>query len=161
MRPFVPLIAALLLIATGAALWLFMRHAPQSQVFEQSSGTSEASSLEWEEDEIEESADPIAPPEDITPIAPTVEILPSDCAQECGDFSSQADRYAYCRSVCGLTLTDPESGTTASPVNPELSRDIERRDAAIRAGDLGACDQIGDEQLKQSCQVRVTEDLLE
>lgn len=87
--------------------------------------------------------------------------LPFDCSDECLSLKQDADRYTYCRSVCGFSLTDPTSGTAVKPTNPSLEQDIERKDTAIKNRDLAACESITDEQIKKSCQIRVTEDLLE
>lgn len=87
-----------------------------------------------------------------------LEILPSDCQNECSVFSSQPDKERYCRNVCGLTTDAPDSGS-ASPAPYQES--IEQKDAAIKNRDLGACSEIKDVNLRKSCEVRVTEDLLE
>lgn len=85
---------------------------------------------------------------------------PIDCRNECVDFQGDAERHDYCRTVCGFSL---EEGVLRAPIsgNPTLSEDYNLRDAAIREHSLQKCSLIQDANLRKSCEVRVTEDLLE
>lgn len=85
---------------------------------------------------------------------------PIDCRNECTDFEGDTERHDYCRTVCGLSI---EEGTLQTPVSgdPTLSEDYRLRDAAIKNRSLGTCGEISDTNLRKSCEVRVTEDLLE
>lgn len=87
-----------------------------------------------------------------------LEILPGDCTNECGSFTENTYERQYCQSVCGLTVAGSGiSETSAAPYQESL----ERRESAIKNQDLGACAEITDTNLRKSCEVRVTEDLLE
>lgn len=100
--------------------------------------------------------------ETVTPTSTSpsfVEILPIDCTNECTAFETSPDQYVYCQNVCGLS---PDPATSAPTLtDPNLSKDIEQKDTAIKEGNLSGCDAITDKSLRKACQVRVTEDLLE
>lgn len=85
-----------------------------------------------------------------------LEILPNDCQNECTSFSLEKEKERYCRNVCGLAVENNDV-TLDAPYQESL----ERKDTAIRNRDLGACSDIVDANLRKSCEVRVTEDLLE
>ena len=100
--------------------------------------------------------------ETITPTSASpsfVEILPIDCTNECAAFETSPDQYVYCQNVCGLS-PDPAT-STPTLTDPNLSKDLEQKDTAIKEGNLSGCDTITDSTLRKTCQVRVTEDLLE
>lgn len=94
--------------------------------------------------------------------AAAIQSAPSfDCSDECIAFKQDLNRYTYCRSVCGLSLTEAESLVPVQPTDPELKQDLARKDQAVKEHNLAGCEEITDESLRKSCQVRVTEDLLE
>lgn len=84
---------------------------------------------------------------------------PVDCTNECSELKDDAEKYAYCRTICGFTTEDGIELTP--PANSPLSTDYELRDAAIRERDIEKCSAIRDANLRTACQTRVTEDLLE
>lgn len=139
-------------ILLSAGVYFVFIHQPDQTVFEQSSETSEAD------------------PKTLTPQTslPTnqtpstfLEVLPTDCSQECTNFALTTDQYAYCRSVCGLPLTPPDETTEVKTTDPALSKAIQQKDEAIKNQDLSQCNNITDTNLRKACQVRITEDLLE
>jgi hypothetical protein len=89
------------------------------------------------------------------------EISPrEDCSNECSSFKEDAEKYTYCRAVCGFTS---EEGVAKPPTSadPGLSNDYTLREDAIRERNIRKCTLIIDTNLRATCQVRVTEDLLE
>ncbi len=83
-----------------------------------------------------------------------------DCSNECASFKDDAEKYTYCRTVCGFT-TENGVPIAPAPTGSPLADDYALRDAAIRERDIRKCSLIQDSTLRKTCQVRVTEDLLE
>lgn len=141
----------LLLLAAGV-YFLVIRESEQT-VFEQIPDTEEAHPG-------------LAPPQttlptDKTSLPTPLEIMPEDCTKECAPFPVNSDPYIYCRSVCGLPLSSPDTSTETKATDPALSKAIQQKDEAIKNRDLSQCNEITDANLRKACQVRVTEDLLE
>lgn len=119
-------------------------------------------STQWTENKVSPE-DPALRPEfplsadETEPGSTFLEILPSDCQNECTSFVSEPDKERYCRNVCGLATETPGDDSDSTVPYQES---IERKDAAIKNQDLGACSEIKDTNLRKSCEVRVTEDLL-
>lgn len=82
----------------------------------------------------------------------------SDCENECADFSDP-DEFKYCRSFCGQT--DPATTTNDCESKTGLEQDYCWKDKAILEKNFGFCDKISDKPIRESCQIRLTEDLLE
>ncbi len=142
-------LAVAVLTLLAGSIYFFLMDKPEVAVFEQ------------EEDLLEEdsSESGVPFPEDVT--THFAEILPEDCTNECSTFQSSPDQYVYCRSVCGLPLTTLENSSPVQPTDSSLEKDLQQKNTAIKESDLSKCEAIKDTQLKKSCQVRVTEDLLE
>ncbi len=145
------LLIVLVIISLGGAI-IFLLSGEKTVTLDSSAWTDSEASLE----------DPVSRSESFPPAAETeaegvfLEILPVDCENECALFLSEKDKERYCRNVCGLTA---ENNDTASAAPYQES--VERKNAAIKNKDLGACSDITDANLRKSCEVRVTEDLLE
>lgn len=142
-------LAISVLTLLGGSVYFFLMNKPEAAVFEQ------------EENLLEEdfSESTILPSEEATPRF--TEVLSEDCMKECSTFQSLPDQYVYCRSVCGLPLTALENSSPVQPADSNLEKDLQQKNTAIKESDLSKCEAIKDTQLKKSCQVRVTEDLLE
>ena len=90
-----------------------------------------------------------------------VEISPQmDCANECSSFKDNAEQYTYCRTVCGFT-SEEGVATPSTSTDPSLSNDYTLREDAIRDHDIRKCTLITDINIRNTCQARVAEDLLE
>lgn len=143
-------ITSLLLLGVGT--YFLVSSEKEAAVFEQMN--------QGEEEDLEEETSTLESPDLASPTTlPFIEVLPSDCNNECTAFQTSPDQYAYCRSVCGLSA-DPLR-PTPQPTDPKLQKDIERKNEAIKESDLSKCEAITDTSLRKSCQARVTEDLLE
>lgn len=94
-----------------------------------------------------------------SPTPAFIEIQLRDCTNECSTFQHSPDQYVYCQNICGLspdpTLPAPQ------PNDSILSKDIQQKNMAIKESDLVGCEAITEAALRKTCQVRVTEDLLE
>lgn len=140
-------------LALGGIVYFFLLQKEGGIIFEQNSPTSDT----FDTQSIDNS---FQTPTSQTPLPTTfVEILPADCTNECTTFQASPDQYVYCQNVCGLS-PDP-SASTPKLTDPKLSQDIDKKEAAIKEGNLSGCDTITDSTLRKTCQVRVTEDLLE
>ncbi len=142
-------LAISILVLLGGSTYFFLVNKPEAAVFEQEDNLFEE----------EPSTSSVPSPEDAT--THFAEILPEDCTNECSTFQSSPDQYVYCRSVCGLPLTSLENSSPVQPTDSSLEKDLQQKNTAIKENDLSKCEAIKDTQLKKSCQVRVTEDLLE
>lgn len=143
------LIGLVVAVLGVSVYWLFFKQG-EVTVFEREDELSEAP--------LEETSLP--PNASEAPATSTfLEILPADCQNECISFQTVPDQYVYCQNVCGLSA-DPAT-PTPKPTDPNLSQNIERKNAAIKESNLSKCGEITDANLRKACEVRVTEDLLE
>lgn len=89
-----------------------------------------------------------------------LEVTQADCTGDCQAFSGSSEKLAYCRAYCGLSQVE---GEAPAPVGScEERKGIERdrciKDEAVREKSIERCADMYDENLKKSCQARVTED---
>ncbi|MFC1644671.1 hypothetical protein ACFL08_01435 [Patescibacteria group bacterium] len=110
-------------------------------------------------DEDEDSSD-----EDIEKVE-YLEITNQDCDGECKDFEETTD-IEYCKQVCGLapttqpeTLLEPEAKEVCDDLD-KLKRDYCLKDTAVKKMDFSLCEKIEDKKIKETCQNRITEDIL-
>lgn len=145
------LMVLLFVFISGGLLFLSLPSGENSLRFTQDKTVTD------EMDTSEESENPSPSVPDREPSSVFIEILPSDCANECTAFTHESEKFRYCQSVCGFS---PAETGTSTKTNP-YQKSIEQRDAAIKNKDLSACSDISDTNLRKSCEVRVTEDMLE
>lgn len=89
-----------------------------------------------------------------------VDVTEEECTQECASFVKSEEQYYYCRNVCGFSL-DSEALLSAPDAHSSLSAQYQLKEEAIKEKNLGTCADIEDANLRKSCEVRITEDLLE
>jgi|GEM_PF-5931268 len=94
-----------------------------------------------------------------------LDLPPEACTNECTLYPAASEEERYCRTVCGLSEEAPE-GSGTNPSSDEktaapYAESVARRDEAIRENNLGKCATITDAAIRKSCEVRVTENLLE
>lgn len=138
-------------LTLGGVTYFLLSQREGGIIFEQNNQGNEIESVE--EEFSKETTTPALLPQSL------VEILPTDCANECAAFQASPDQYVYCQNVCGLSPNP--SASTPKLTDQKLSQDIDKKEAAIKEGNLSGCDAITDSTLRKTCQVRVTEDLLE
>ena len=146
------LLILLLIVLVGGVIFLLSSQSRDASFrFTQDSSVTENRDTE----EAEGNTIPITP-EDASHSVFT-EILPSDCSNECVNFQGEDEKFRYCQSVCGFSSSENGVSTEA----PAYQKSVEQREAAIKNKDLSACSEIKDANLRKSCEVRVTEDMLE
>ena len=106
------------------------------------------------------------PAEEIEEISPTVTpqkafetITTADCNNECTRFDSTSKNFEYCQEVCGLA-TKIETPSNDCQNLSNLKKDYCLKDEAVAKKDFKLCDSIADTGIRQTCQNRITEDLL-
>lgn len=88
-----------------------------------------------------------------------LEITPVDCDNECIYFEIEKERD-YCKQVCGLSApTDPQDN--GCDALSGLERDYCWKDEAVRKTDFSICQKIEDSKIKEVCQNRITEDIID
>ncbi len=88
-----------------------------------------------------------------------IDITQEDCNQECSQFEDKED-IEYCREVCGLDDENTETKNKCDDLQ-DLEKDYCWKDKAIAEQNFDACQKIEDEKIKETCQNRITEDILE
>lgn len=148
-----------LLLCGGGIFWYVSQF--QAEPVKQ----SEKVETPWEEEEnmVLEEGEEVADEAYPEPVAPEVlqapvylDITPGDCEEECEAFTSQSEKLAYCRSVCGLAQASSENCGAESGIQ----KDVCLKEKAVKAQDIEQCSEIKDEALRKTCQARVTEDFL-
>ncbi len=90
-----------------------------------------------------------------------VEILPSDCDNDCSKFSDSEDAD-YCKQVCGLVTLEKPSTTGKDCAGLEdLQKDYCFKDLAIEKTDAKICEQIDDKNIRNTCKNRIMEDIID
>lgn len=89
------------------------------------------------------------------------EISNEDCFNNCEKFEGDENKSAYCRNFCGIKEDDGVSNNLDCGSQSGISKDYCLKDKAVSESDFSLCEEISDVNLKESCQNRVTEDLLE
>ena len=88
-----------------------------------------------------------------------INITSEDCNEGCGQFEDEEDNK-YCREVCGL---DSETNETVAECDKlsDLEKDYCWKDKAISEKNFKTCKKIKDKKIKQTCENRITEDILD
>ena len=88
-----------------------------------------------------------------------LEVDNEDCENNCAEFTEESD-LRYCRQVCGLTPLKKENSNSCENLTG-LEKDYCLKDLAITEKDFNVCRQIKDKNIRETCQNRITEELLE
>ncbi|HDZ11097.1 MAG TPA: hypothetical protein ENH53_02710 [Bacteroidetes bacterium] len=86
-----------------------------------------------------------------------LKITPEDCDSECEKFSG--DNLEYCQEVCGLK--PPEENQENCDSLSGLEKDYCLKNLGIQNKDFSYCDKISDSNIAETCNNRITEELLE
>lgn len=89
------------------------------------------------------------------------DITSEDCQSECVNLAEKSDTYTYCRNFCGLSFEPSPIGESKTTGQSTLNEAYTLKEEAIQKKDLSLCADIRDANIRKSCEVRVTEDLLE
>ncbi len=135
----------------------------QDEVAKQNSESIDEETEVSEEKENEEGGETVEEypnPPQVSPQVPVfIEVTQGDCQNECQAFSGNEEKLGYCRSYCGFSAREGE----VSPMQPcdeksSVERDSCIKDEAVREKNIERCEDIHDQNLKKSCQARVTEE---
>jgi len=89
-----------------------------------------------------------------------IDITSEDCDENCEQFENEED-IKYCREVCGLEVTDENSQNNKCDDLQNLEKDYCWKNEAVANQDFEICRKIKDKKIKETCENRITEDLLE
>jgi hypothetical protein len=96
-----------------------------------------------------------------------LEVDKTDCANNCKDFKSDESDFKYCQEFCspadetgGSQKTDTEKSGDCDDKSG-LDKDYCWKDKAIEDENIKTCEKIQDENLKQACKNRVSEDIID
>ncbi len=89
-------------------------------------------------------------------------VTSKDCKNNCTAFPKSSQGWEYCANICGIIPL----GTTETPSDDcaqkhGLARDYCLRDHAITQGNLDGCGAITDRGIKEQCQERIAENLID
>jgi len=88
-----------------------------------------------------------------------LEINHSDCNSKCQHFEIEKEKN-YCLQACGLnTATTPI--TNGCETLSDLEKDYCWKNEAVEKTDFSICKKIEDSKIKEVCQNRVTEDIID
>ena len=87
-----------------------------------------------------------------------IDIEAEDCEDNCEQFEDEEDKK-YCQEYCGLLEMSDSSDTDCESLE-DLERDYCYKNQAIADKNFKLCEKIADNKLRQACQNRITEDLL-
>ncbi len=86
----------------------------------------------------------------------------SDCKNECSNFKNDLRGLHYCQNFCGLLpVRERDIEEHCKDLNKGLPRDYCFRDKAISAKDMNICSSISDRGVKEHCENRITEDIID
>jgi len=85
------------------------------------------------------------------------ELTSSDCDNECSRFYDED--LKYCQEVCGLGEQSEDETDCESKTG--LEKDYCLKDKGIKEKDFKYCNEVLDEKIKETCQNRVTEEILD
>ncbi|TAK96920.1 hypothetical protein EPO05_00640 [Patescibacteria group bacterium] len=95
----------------------------------------------------------------VTPQKAFEHITTADCGNECSNFEPNTKNFEYCQEICGLA-SKTELPTNDCQNLSNLKKDYCLKDEAVAKKDFRLCDAISDTGVRQTCQNRITEDLL-
>ena len=85
-------------------------------------------------------------------------ITTEHCATNCQAFASDLSLLEYCQEVCGII---PVKNVSNCDGKIGIEKDYCLKDLAITKKDSSVCGQISDVNIKQTCQNRIAQDLIE
>jgi hypothetical protein len=80
------------------------------------------------------------------------------CGRECEGIASAAD-LKYCREVCGLEEIKAPAGDCLDLAG--IEKDYCLKDSAVTKKDISLCAPVTDAAVKQTCQNRITEEIID
>jgi hypothetical protein len=80
------------------------------------------------------------------------------CNNGCQAFSNDLILLEYCQQACGIS---PIKNVTNCDDKKDIQKDYCNKDLAINKKDLSLCEKIADANIKQSCQNRINQDIIE
>jgi hypothetical protein len=97
-------------------------------------------------------------PEESLPQESFIEITDKDCDNECEFYDGKEE--SYCFQVCGLSSVPVESNDECEDLN-NLEKDYCLKSQAVEKTDFSICREIEDKNIRETCQNRVTEDIID
>lgn len=85
-------------------------------------------------------------------------ITTEQCNSNCSAFASDLQLLEYCQQVCGII---PVKNVTSCAGQSGIEKDYCLKDLAVAKSDASICDQISDVNVKQTCQNRIEQDVIE
>lgn len=85
-------------------------------------------------------------------------ITTEHCDMDCKAFIHDFQFLEYCQQVCGIA---PIESVTNCDKEKDLQKDYCNKDLAITRGDSSLCGKIKDINIKQTCQNRILQDIVE
>ena len=85
-------------------------------------------------------------------------ITTEHCATNCQAFASDLHLLEYCQQVCGII---PVKNVSNCDGKSGIEKDYCLKDLAVTKKDSSVCGQINDVNVKQTCQNRIAQDLIE
>lgn len=133
----------------------------RNQKEEASLTINEGADAQSEETTDEDEEDETTPENDETANDTFVEIVPSDCDNNCSNFSDSED-INYCKQVCGLnTPQNPSAQGKDCAGLEDLEKDYCFKDLAVEKTDSKFCEQIDDKNIRTTCTNRIMEDIID
>lgn len=165
--PFIIFAIAVLTLAYFGAPIVKDRYAGEKSASESTTKTPETTDDLNADEQVDETADQAdnadenADSEDIVIEDSFLDILPSDCDNECKNFTDPED-LTYCKQVCGIATEDETTKKdSCEAIEDDLQRDYCFKNLAISKTDPKICDQIFDTNIKKTCVNRITEDIVD
>ncbi|MEF3691736.1 MAG: hypothetical protein V3574_01600 [Candidatus Moraniibacteriota bacterium] len=131
---------------------------PQEETSSEKSTDKKSSLDETEDTEINNDDDSDDTPIEEVPEDVFIDIEAEDCEDGCEQFEDEEDKK-YCQEYCGLLEMSDESDTDCESLE-DLEKDYCYKNQAIADKDFKLCEKISDKKLRESCQNRITEELL-
>lgn len=85
----------------------------------------------------------------------------SDCENECVDFKNNESNFEYCQKICGFIQIEKKESKGECENLSGSKKDFCLRDVAVTKKDFDICEEIEDSEIKEACQNRITEELLD
>ncbi|MEA1925811.1 MAG: hypothetical protein U9M90_01005 [Patescibacteria group bacterium] len=163
-KKFIIILVVILLTGTGYYFWAhrYDYFFQGDNLFEVQDDVDKKSGEIGEEfdDESEEEDEDINEDEDIAQLYDAPIITPAHCDNKCADFSGENEKE-YCEEICGLTEGRRETATDGCNELKDLKRDVCFKQQAIDEKNQSYCEEISDEALRENCENRVLEEIMD
>ncbi|MDZ7611957.1 MAG: hypothetical protein U5L10_04300 [Candidatus Moranbacteria bacterium] len=93
------------------------------------------------------------------PVPGEYEITIKNCNNRCQGIT-EPEKLEYCKQYCGLTQIQEKQEGDCDDLSG-LEKDYCYKDLAVSQKDYKICEKISDEKIKQTCQNRITEEILD